>query len=436
VRTLLVILLILAVAVIGGGVFVWAKIAGLKEALVSSLGEKIGAQIEVSSIDVDLWKGEIHAAGISLVNERPSAPWDKGSISQVTARFHLRDLFAGTLPISVEVASWNLVLNARGMSATPPPSSVSDEAPAAPESSSKGRVQVTRLTAHEGTAEIDLANDRKIIVRDVSFDSADNGAGTWNTQLRASSVTAGSLQADTTSMNIRSEPDRLTFSELRMQCGQGLITGDGEISLEGAHNARMNLKATDVPVAMLVAVQWQMELSGLVSGDLHYEGPGQDGSASGHLSVNHGKFNVLPWLGKVTALVGLQDISNLEIDKATSDFTWKAGALQLTNIDVRKDNVTRITGSVDVDVTGQVDGHLKLGLPSSVTSKWPQLQDKVFPIQSEDYNWADVHLTGTPDHLQEDLTPRLLAAGVGQGADLLNQAAQKATDLFNNFMGH
>jgi hypothetical protein len=57
-------------------------------------------------------------------------------------------------------------------------------------------------------------------------------------------------------------------------------------------------------------------------------------------------------------------------------------------------------------------------------------------VQFEDFNWAEVHLTGTPDALQEDLTPRLLTASVGQGTDLLKQATQKATDLFNSFMGN
>ena len=46
-----------------------------------------------------------------------------------------------------------------------------------------------------------------------------------------------------------------------------------------------------------------------------------------------------------------------------------------------------------------------------------------------------MHLTGTPDHLQEDLTSRLLVVGMGQGTDILNQAAQKASDLFHNVMG-
>ena len=137
----------------------------------------------------------------------------------------------------------------------------------------------------------------------------------------------------------------------------------------------------------------------------------------------------------MTAMVGLADISDVEVDKATTDFEWKNGALHLSNLDVRKTDVTRIAGEIDVDPRGMVDGKLKLGLPSSVTAKWPDMQDKVFPIAMDDYNWAEVHLTGTPDHLEEDLTPRLLAAGVGLGTDLFKQATQNATDLFNSLMG-
>jgi hypothetical protein len=144
---------------------------------------------------------------------------------------------------------------------------------------------------------------------------------------------------------------------------------------------------------------------------------------------------VLPWLAKVTTMVGLQDISDVEVDKATSDFEWKDRTLRLTNLDVRKEDVTRIGGEVDIDANNQVDGRLKLGLPSAATSKWPQMQAQVFPVQSDNYNWADVHLTGTPDHLEEDLTPRLLTAGMSQGSDLMNQATQKATDLFNSLLG-
>jgi len=432
VRVILGILAALILLVAAGGAFVWWKIAGLKEKMVSDLEKKLGAQVQIASLDLDIWKGELHAAGITLTNERSSEPWDKGDIAQATVRFHLMDVFAPKLPLTVEVSTWNLVLHSPLRTAETPPSSF---APAGETTEPKGRIQVTQLAAQDGTVEVDFSDDRKVLVHGVSFQSADNGAGVWETQLQATSLTAGSLQAGASAVQIRGDSDKLTFSDLRMQCDPGAVTGEGEVALTGGHDAKVDLKAVDVPITMLVAVAWQMNLSGLVTGDLHYTGNDTSGSAKGQLAVNHGKFNIFPWLGKVTALVGLQDISNVEVDKATSDFDWKDGALHLSNVDVRKIDVTRIEGLVDIDVNGQVDGKLKLGLPSSITAKWPQMQDKIFSIQREDYNWADVHLTGTPDHLEEDLTPRLLSAGMGQGTDLLNGAAKQATDLFNSILG-
>ena len=432
VRVILGILAVLVLIAAVGGAFIWWKLAGLKEVLVSDLEKALGAQVQVASISLDVWKGELHAAGISLVNQRPSAPWDKGDISQAIVRFHLSDVFASNLPVSVEVSSWNVVLHSPLRTAeTPSSEAPAESAPAPP----KGRIQVNQLSAQEGSVEIDFSDDRKVVIHGVAFTAADNGAGVWTTQLQARSLAAGSLEAGASSVEIRGDRDKITFSNLRMQCDPGAVTGDGEVALNGSHEARAALKAVDLPITMLVAVEWQMKLSGLASGNLDYKGNDQGGSAKGQLAVNHGKFNVLPWLGKVTALVGLQDISDVEVDKATTDFEWKEHTLRLTDLDVRKNDVTRIAGEIDIDAKGQVDGKLKLGLPSTVTAKWPQLQAKVFPVQLEDYNWAEVHLTGTPDHLQEDLTPRLLAVGMGQGTDLLNQATQKATDLFNSFLG-
>ncbi len=201
------------------------------------------------------------------------------------------------------------------------------------------------------------------------------------------------------------------------------------------HATQASLTATRVPVALLVATAWQTKISGLASGNVDYQGTDQGASAHGHLDVAQGRLNVLPFLSQVTALVRLPDLTNVDLDKATADFDWKDHVLRLTNLDLRKTDVARISGDVQINPTGQVDGRLKLGLPSAVTSKWPNLQDKVFSVAFEDYNWTDVHVTGMPDHLNEDLTPRLLAAGVDSGGSLLNSTTQKAVDLFNSVLG-
>ena len=413
-----------------GGIGIWLKISALKKSLVANLEESLGAKVEIASLHLDLWHGELQAANITLVNQRPDAPWEKGEVSQATLRFHLGDLFSSNLPLSVEVSSWNVVLHpyAVGVSAI--------TIPAFPPSSHA--IRVTQLSARQGEIEIQLSDNKKVVFHGVAFESSNNGAEVWDTQLQASSIVSGTLQAGSSSVQIRGDRDKVTFSNLRMHCGpsDGMITGDGEMALNEHHAAHARLTATGVPVTQLVGIPWQLKLSGLVNGDLTYEGNDQSSSARGHMTVSDGKFNVLPWLGKVTALVNLPDITDMQVDQASSDLNWKDHAFHLTNIDIRKNDITRISGDVVIDPTGQVDGHLKLGLPSTVTAKWPQLQDKVFSDQREDYNWADVHLTGPPDHLQEDLTSRGLAVGMDQGSGLINQTSQKAMDLLKGFLGN
>jgi hypothetical protein len=428
-----VILIMLAVLILCGtalGGLFWWKMSKLKQELLAGLEKATGAQVQVASLDLDLWRGELHAAGITLTNAHPEAPWEKGAISQATVRFNLVDILSPTLPLNVEVSAWNVVLTPHTTS------TATSAAQAAPTSApDHARIQVTQLSARDGTVEIDLAGGRQINLQGVAFQANENGAGVWTTEVQASSIKSGSLEAGTSSVQLRGDQDKVTFSNLRMACGPGFITGDGEASLTGTHKLNATIKAAEIPVTMLVGVDWQMKLSGQVTGDLTYAGDDQTGSAKGQIALNHAKFNILPWLGKVTAMVSLPDITDVEVDKATSDFQWTDGKLELTNIDIRKNDVLRIAGTTDIDPTGQVDGKLKLGLPSSVTAKWPALQDKVFSVQLENYNWTEVHLTGPPDHLQEDLSPRLLAVGVQQGGSLIDQAAQKASDLYNSFMG-
>ena len=422
--------LVLLVAAVAG--LAWWKLSSLKEQLRAGLAKSLDADVQVSSLDIDPWKSELHAAGIKLTNQRSSSPWEKGDIAQATVHYRFADLLSSPLKVQVEITTWNLHLHSPLRTNEAPPSP--DTGGGSEGSPATKRLQVTQITAHEGTVEMDFSDDRKFTINGVGFTSTEDG-DIWTTQAQVTSLQAGTLALGAGSVKIVGGPDKLTFSDLHMQCDPGAISGEGEIGTSGQHDTQITLKGVDVPLTMLLALAWQPELSGLAAIDLTYAGNDLGGTARGTVALTHPKFNVLPLLAKVTTLVGLPDISGVEVDKATSDFTWKDGALHLANIDVRKNDVMRIGGDVDLDALGNVDGKLKLGLPSAITAKWPQLQSSVFSAQSDDYNWTDVHLTGTPNHLQEDLTPRLVAAGLNQGGDLLNQATQKAGDLLNSLLG-
>lgn len=417
----------------GTGAFVWIKIAGLKARVEKGLENALGAKVEIASLNVDAWNERIEASGISLANQRPGAPWDKGEIGQAVATFKWRDLFGPTIPLDVEVSSWKVTLHSSSSGVVSPnpenlPEADTNSVP------TRNAIQVKQIAAHDGEVEIDLAGDKKILIHQTAFEAKDDGTGTWTTELKAGSVVAGTIQTGAGAVQIQGTQDKITFSGLHLQCDQGAIEGGGQISLTADHSVQAALTAAKVPVAMLVAVQWQMKLSGLASGSVDYHGNDQSAIAHGHLDIAQARINVLPILSKVTSLVSLPDLAGVDLDRATADFDWKDRILHLTNLDLRKTDLARISGEVQIDPMGQVDGNLKLGLPSTTTAKWPDLQTKVFSVPFEDYNWTEVHVTGTSDHLQEDLSPRLLTVGLNDSGNLLNSAAQKAFDLFNNVL--
>ena len=264
VRVLLGVLLVLILLGAGAVGFIGWKLSSLKEHLRAGLAKSLGADVQVASLEIDPWKSELHAAGITLTNQRASQPWEKGDIAQATIRYHLRDLFSSSMPVSIEITSWNVVLHSPLRTAETPPDAGSDDEAAAP--SKPHRVHVTHLSAHEGSVEMDFSDDRKVNMHGVEFDSDDNGGAGWTTQLQATSIQSGTLAAGASSVQIRGDPDKITFSDLRMQCPPGMITGEGEVATSGAHEAKLTLKAVDVPVTMLVAIDWQTELSGLANG--------------------------------------------------------------------------------------------------------------------------------------------------------------------------
>jgi hypothetical protein len=437
-RVFLTILAVLVLLAAAAGAFVWWKVGSLKQELVLNLESALHATVQVTSLDLDLEKGEIHAAGISLVNQSTDAPWDTAEISQATGYFHLLDLLGPTLPLRVSVDGWKMSLHTTVASSLTPSSdnsgATSPPAPAVPAPSDHDRIRVTSISGNEGDVTVRVSGSESISIHGVMFHADTHDGSQWTTDVETTSITAGTLTTGQGSVHLQSEGDRISFDNLSVHCGDGQIAGSGEVTLDGNHAIHGDFTANSVPATMLLSAPWQMKISGLVSGTLAYQSDDSSATANGKMSIGGAKFNVLPWLGKVTALVGLPDISGVELDQATSDFSWKNHILHLQNIDVRKTDVVRVAGQVDLTPDSQVDGHLKLGLPSTVIARWPKLQTDVFSSAQDNYSWTDVRLTGTPDHLQEDLTPRLLAVGAAQSGDLLKSTSQNALDLINSLL--
>jgi hypothetical protein len=417
-----------------GGLVAW-KIISLKQRLVAELETALHATAQIGSLSMDVGKGELLAAGVTLQNQRPEAPWDTASIDQVAIHFRFMDLFAPTMPIQATITGWKVTLRPTAPSGTAADSTPTpDSSGAVPAEAGPSWIQVNGIDASDGEVTIQPGGDQSIAIHGVKFHADTPTGATWTTQLSVSSIADGTFVTDAGSMQIHSDSEQATISDLAIRCGDGQITGSGSYDLAAPHALKGSFAATNVPLTLLVAARWQVKLSGNVSGNLDYKGDDGSATATGKISVSGGKFNLFPWLGKATMLVGLPDVGDTEVDQATSDYSWTNHILSLQNIDVRKQSVFRIGGKADIAADGSIDGHLKLGLPTTAVSKWPKLQTDVFNAPQDDFSFTDVHVTGTPDALQEDLSPRLLSVTAAQGAQLLQQTKQGATDLINSLL--
>jgi hypothetical protein len=375
-RIALIVVPLVLIAAIGG--FIAWKVLTFKQRLITDLETALHATAQIGSLNLDLGKGELFAAGITLQNQRPDAPWDNASIDQVAIHFHFADLFSSTMPLQVTITGWKATLHGSAPGAAAPDNSTTpDSSNTAAAETGPSWVRVNSVDASDGNVTVRLDASNTVAIHGVKFHADTPTGATWTTQLSVTSLSSGTFVTDAGSVQLHSDNDQVTFTDLAIHCGDGQITGGGTYDLTDPHELKGNFTATNVPLTMLVNARWQVKISGNVSGDLAYQGDDSAATATGKLSVSGGKFNLFPWLGKATLLVGLPDVGDTDVDQATADYSWKNHVLSLANIDVRKQNVFRISGKADVAADSTIDGHLKLGLPTTAVSKWPKLQTEL-----------------------------------------------------------
>ena len=211
---LLILVLLIFVAAAAGGL-IWWKVSGLKQQLVQNLETDLHAKVEVASLDLDIKKGEVHASGISLTNQRADAPWDSGEIEQATGYFHLMDLFGPTLPLRVEVSGWKATLHTStaGTSATvtSPGSQMSMTSDiSAP---MEDRIRVTAISGTEGEIVVRVSDGEPITLHGVMFESSTHGGVEWTTEAQATSVSAGTLTSETGSVHLQGDDQKIAFQQ-------------------------------------------------------------------------------------------------------------------------------------------------------------------------------------------------------------------------------
>lgn len=206
----------------------------------------------------------------------------------------------------------------------------------------------------------------------------------------------------------------LTLYELDLAPGpgsDGFIRAEGTAGTREDKNVKFKVKFEKVPVRNWLPVSWHDHVTGLAAGEVQWNGEKPKLEASqvrATFRVADGRVSRLPFLEKLTTITGKKSIEQLELNECSAELDWKSPQVEIKNIAIEDKGKFRIEGAISIREKS-LGGALRLGIAREYL-EWLPRPEEVFPSEKAGYLWTTVHLSGTIDQPEQDLSPRVIEA--------------------------
>jgi hypothetical protein len=185
------------------------------------------------------------------------------------------------------------------------------------------------------------------------------------------------------------------------------IQGRAGLGEDRSVDVKANLNA--VSIEQWLPAGWKRRLNGSAFGDLHWTGKDpklENSSGEGFLRIQNGRIENLPLLQKLAELSRKRSFERLDLNECSLKFAWRYPGIDVTDIIIEEKGKFRIDG--DISVKGaMLRGTLDLGLTREYLD-WLPNPEEIFRRHSSGYLWTTVHLSGTIDEPQQDLSQRII----------------------------
>ena len=207
----------------------------------------------------------------------------------------------------------------------------------------------------------------------------------------------------------------LTLYELDLAPGpashDGFIHAEGRAGTREDKSVKFKVKFEKLPVGEWLPASWHDHVSGLADGNVRWSGEKpklETSQVQAALRVKNGRVNRLPFLQKLSAITGKKSIEQLDLNECSAELDWNSPRVEIKNIEIEDKGKFRIEGALSIREKS-LGGAIQLGLAREYLEWLPRPQE-VFPREKAGYFWTTVHLSGTIDQPEQDLSPRVIEA--------------------------
>jgi hypothetical protein len=358
--------------------------------------------------------------------------FSKIDANQIRATFDWRGLLHHTVEVN-ELAIQQLDIE--------PPTQGAENEAVAPESSGSP----APLGFQHSGWHLDL---QKAVISEANWHWADNPAGgitgaaltltpdgdnAWVIDAEGGTLRAGTwpeLTLDNASM--RWQAPTLYINSATLHDGSSHLGVTGSIESRKSADLRVTLDGVDVQP--LLSADWRQRLNGRLTGVANIHAPlgvpdaSRQVTVSGSIAMVDATLTALPVLDQIGIFTHTERFRQLELTRASGDFTHTQDRLEVRNMVVEAEGLIRVEGDYTV-ADGRIDGTFQVGLTPETLQWIPGSQDTVFVDSRGGYRWTPMRLTGSVEHPVDDLTPRLIAAAANSvinGAKDIESTVKKA----------
>lgn len=221
------------------------------------------------------------------------------------------------------------------------------------------------------------------------------------------------------------------------QNGDGIIHVKGTAGLAEDKSVDADMMFSGISITRWLPESWSGHFSGIASGAVHWSGKNtqlENSSGRVALRIQDGRLSDLPLLQKLVSITGEKSFETLEPEECSLKVEWRYPRVEFKDIVIGERGKFRVEGAFSID-NRALAGAVRLGVAPEYLAWLPDARD-VFTPGEGGYSWATIHLSGTIEHPEQDLSSRVTTMLEDHPGALLEYFFREAGRRFETFFNN